>query len=96
MSEDLRLSSPSALRNRGPIAEVLRNILPQSGTILEIASGSGEHVTSFAASFPALTWQPSDPSVQARTSVSQWIEGGSGGQCSASTRSGCCKQHLAG
>jgi hypothetical protein len=74
MSEDLRLSSPSALRNRGPIAEVLRNILPQSGTILEIASGSGEHVTSFAASFPALTWQPSDPSVQARTSISQWIE----------------------
>jgi cyclopropane fatty-acyl-phospholipid synthase-like methyltransferase len=74
MSEDLRLSSPSALRNRGPIAEVLRNILPESGTILEIASGSGEHVTSFAASFPALTWQPSDPSVQARTSISQWIE----------------------
>ncbi|MBV6652050.1 MAG: DUF938 domain-containing protein, partial [Hoeflea sp.] len=52
MSEDLRLSSPSALRNRGPITEVLRNILPESGTVLEIASGSGEHVTSFAASFP--------------------------------------------
>ncbi|GAB5460870.1 MAG: DUF938 domain-containing protein [Hoeflea alexandrii] len=74
MSEDLRLSSPSALRNRGPITEVLRNILPESGTVLEIASGSGEHVTSFAASFPALTWQPSDLSVQARTSISQWIE----------------------
>ena len=74
MSEDLRQSSPSALRNRGPIAEVLRHVLPESGTVLEIASGSGEHVTSFAALFPALIWQPSDPSIEARLSTSQWSE----------------------
>lgn len=73
-SPDQRLSSPSALRNRGPIADVLRTVLPETGTVLEIASGSGEHITHFAALFPALTWQPSDPSAEARTSILQWSE----------------------
>lgn len=73
-SPDQRLSSPSALRNRGPISDVLRTVLPESGTVLEIASGSGEHITHFAALFPALTWQPSDPSAEARTSILQWSE----------------------
>jgi hypothetical protein len=49
-----RLSSSAALRNRGPILEVLRSTLPASGLVLEIASGSGEHVTNFAANLPAL------------------------------------------
>lgn len=73
-SPDQRLSSPSALRNRGPISDVLRTVLPESGTVLEIASGSGEHVTHFAALLPKLTWQPSDPSAEARTSILQWSE----------------------
>lgn len=64
-----RLSSPSALRNRDPIADLLRPVLPESGTVLEIASGSGEHVIHFASLFPNLVWQPSDPSPQARASI---------------------------
>jgi hypothetical protein len=73
-SEDLRLSSPSALRNRDPIFELLRDVLPQSGTVLEIASGSGEHITHFAGLLPALQWQPSDPSPEARTSILEWTK----------------------
>ncbi|MCZ4289739.1 DUF938 domain-containing protein [Hoeflea alexandrii] len=73
-SRDQRLSSPSALRNRGPIADVLRTVLPESGTVLEIASGSGEHITHFATLFPALSWQPSDPSPEARASILEWRE----------------------
>jgi len=73
-SPDQRLSSPSALRNRGPIADVLRTVLPETGSVLEIASGSGEHITHFATLFPALSWQPSDPSADARASILEWSE----------------------
>ena len=55
-----RRSAPAALRNRDPIAEVLSGWLPDSGLVLEIASGTGEHVVHFAAWVPALIWQPSD------------------------------------
>ena len=74
-SRDLRYSSPSALRNRAPIFEQLSAVLPASGTVLEIASGSGEHVTFFASLTPALTWQPSDPSPKARASIQDRIVG---------------------
>ena len=47
-------SAPAALRNREPIADVLAEWLPASGTVLEIASGSGEHALFFAKRFPAL------------------------------------------
>lgn len=67
--QDLRLSSPSALRNRGPILDLLRDVLPERGEVLEIACGSGEHFIHFAALLPELTWQPSDPSPVARASV---------------------------
>lgn len=53
-------SSPAALRNRGPIAEVLRTALPAEGLVLEVASGTGEHVEFFAGLFPNLHWQPTD------------------------------------
>lgn len=55
-----RRSAPAALRNREPIAEVLKDWLPAKGLVLEIASGTGEHVTYFAERFPTLEWQPSD------------------------------------
>lgn len=73
-SRNSRLSSPSALRNRGPIFDLLRQILPKSGTVLEIASGSGEHIIHFAELLPGLTWQPSDPSPQARASIEEWVK----------------------
>ena len=52
--------SGAVARNRGPILEVLRRVLPSRGTVLEIASGSGEHAMHFAANLPGIMWQPSD------------------------------------
>lgn len=69
---DARLSSPATARNRGPILEVLRDCLPAQGQVLEIASGSGEHAVHFAAAFPGLSWQPSDPSPRACQSIAAW------------------------
>jgi hypothetical protein len=67
-----RRSAPAALRNREPIAEVLRDWLPETGVVLEIASGTGEHAVYFAERFPALDWQPSDVHRDALTSVEAW------------------------
>lgn len=64
--------APATLRNRDAIAAVLADWLPAAGTVLEIASGSGEHAVHFAGSFPALTWQPSDPDPDALTSIVAW------------------------
>jgi hypothetical protein len=70
---DPRLSSPAARRNRDPILEVLRRILPAEGAVLEVASGSGEHVAWFAARLPGLVFQPSDPEGASRASIAAWI-----------------------
>jgi len=71
MSEarDARLYRPHVIRNRDPILDVLRRVLPPHGLILEIASGSGEHAVYFANNLPSLTWQPSDPDEQALASI---------------------------
>jgi hypothetical protein len=68
----LRRSAPAALRNREPIAEVLGRWLPQSGLVLEIASGSGEHAVYFAERFPGLDWQPTDIHPDALASIAAW------------------------
>ncbi|MBX3516807.1 MAG: DUF938 domain-containing protein [Rhodospirillales bacterium] len=52
--------APATLRNREPIRDVLRDVLPRHGQVLEIGSGSGEHAVFFAESFPEITWQPTD------------------------------------
>ena len=67
-----RRSAPAALRNREPIADVLRDWLPQSGLVLEIASGTGEHAVYFAQRFPQLEWQPSDLHPHALESIAAW------------------------
>lgn len=69
---DERRSAPAALRNRGPILDVLAQALPASGLVLELASGSGEHVVHFARALPALQWRPSDPDAAARASIAAW------------------------
>lgn len=66
--------APAASRNRQPITEVLRGHLPASGTVLEVASGSGEHIVHFARTFPALTWVPSDPDPEARESIAAYAK----------------------
>ena len=62
-------SNPSAERNKGPILEVLSRVLPRRGLVLEIASGTGQHVVHFAKALPGLTWQPSDPDPELRESI---------------------------
>lgn len=74
MTHDARLYAPSAARNRDPIGTVLRHQLPERGLVLEIASGSGEHVCHFAAaSGPELIFQPSEPDAKARASIDAWV-----------------------
>lgn len=68
----MKRHAPATLRNSAYIADVLAEELPASGTILEIASGSGEHAVYFAQKFPALTWQPSDYDPEALASVAAW------------------------
>lgn len=71
---DARRFAPATERNRGPILEVLRTWLPAQGLVLELASGTGEHVVHFAAALPHLTFQPSDPDPANRVSIAAWIE----------------------
>jgi len=64
--------APATERNRDAILAVLRDELPSSGLVLEVASGSGQHVVHFAATLPALDWQPSDPDPAALVSIESW------------------------
>jgi hypothetical protein len=59
----------SAERNKGPILDVLARVLPTRGVVLELASGTGQHVSHFAKAFSGLTWQPSDPDAELRESI---------------------------
>ncbi len=73
---DGALSSPAAQRNAASILDVLRAHLPARGRVLEIAAGSGDHALAFASALPGLDWTPSDPSPQARDSLSAWRQAG--------------------
>jgi SAM-dependent methyltransferase len=66
------LNAAATERNRGPILDVLRAVLPASGLVLEIASGTGQHAAFFAPLFPQLRWQPSDTSEQMLASIRAW------------------------
>lgn len=65
--------APAAERNRRPILDVLGRVLPRSGTVLEIASGTGQHVAFFSAHLSGLRWQPSDASPDALRSIESWV-----------------------
>jgi hypothetical protein len=69
---DARLYAAATQRNREPIVGVLRRVLPAAGTVLEIASGTGEHAVWFAAQLPGLVFQPSDPDPDHRASIAAW------------------------
>src|SRR3954466_13958143 len=71
---DARRHAPPADRNKDPILDVLRRVLPTRGVVLEIASGTGQHVAHFARGLPALTWQPTDPDPRHRESIAAWTE----------------------
>lgn len=67
-----RRYAPAAERNRGPILEVLRRVLPPRGLVLEVASGTGQHAAHFASALPGLTWLPSELSEDAFPSIESW------------------------
>jgi hypothetical protein len=71
-SSDAREYAPAAARNVGPILDVLGRHLPTTGTILEIGSGTGQHVVALAVAHPGLNWQPSDPDPELRASIAAW------------------------
>jgi SAM-dependent methyltransferase len=65
-------TAPAAVRNREPILRVLRDCLPPSARVLEIASGTGEHAVWFCRALSALTWQPTDQDPEALRSIAAW------------------------
>jgi SAM-dependent methyltransferase len=67
--------APATDRNRAPILGILRDVLPPSGLVLEVASGTGQHVRYFAEALPGLDWQPSDPDQDALASIAAWSDG---------------------
>lgn len=67
-----RLSAPHVARNTAPIIDVLRDVLPSAGLVLEVASGTGEHALHFARAFPHLVFQPTDPDPVALASIEAW------------------------
>jgi hypothetical protein len=70
--QDARRHAPATARNRDPILEVLRRVLPARGSVLEIAAGTGEHAVHFASALPGLTWQPSDADADCLASIDAW------------------------
>ena len=70
----MKRHAPATERNREPIAAVLSEVLPQRGTVLEVASGTGEHAAFFAGLFPTLLWQASDPDSSSLESIRAWRE----------------------
>ena len=74
MTEDHRRRAPATARNREAILAVLKRHLPSKGKVLEIASGTGEHIVYFAqASSTDLVFQPTDPDAAARASIDAWV-----------------------
>ena len=71
---DNRLFFPATQRNKESIKGELAKVIKQSGSILEIGSGSGEHGVSFQKSFPEIVWQTSDPNLLHIKSISNWID----------------------
>lgn len=71
---DFRQYAPATERNRQPILEVLQQVLPPTGTVLEIASGTGEHITFFAPRLSHLQWLPTERQALLRKSIQAWGE----------------------
>jgi SAM-dependent methyltransferase len=69
-----RLVSPSAERNKEPVAQLLKELLPEHGVVLEVSSGTGQHAVHFAQRMPYLTWQPSERDEGCLLSIARWVK----------------------
>ncbi|HMJ12377.1 MAG TPA: DUF938 domain-containing protein [Polyangiaceae bacterium] len=69
----MKRHAPAAERNKLPILEVLSEELPKAGTVLEIASGTGQHAAFFAQHLPGIVWQPSDASSDTLASIAEHV-----------------------
>ena len=72
--DDGRWFIGAAERNKDPILNLLERVLPRTGLVLEIGSGTGQHVAHFAKALPELSWQPSDPDEGFRESIRSWTK----------------------
>lgn len=72
--DDARQYAPATERNRDFILEILLRVLPPSGTVLEVASGTGEHAIFFAPRLSPRKWLPSDPNPQSQASIAAWSQ----------------------
>ena len=75
MNTDPRRHSPAAERNGPPILAALQRLLPASGVLLEIASGTGQHAAFCSEGLPGWQWQPSDFDGASLPSIAAWCEG---------------------
>ena len=70
-----RLHAPAARRNREPLRRVLERLLEADMTVLEVGSGTGQHVAHFARHLTGVRWLPSDPDAAMRRSIAAWCHG---------------------
>lgn len=80
MTANILRLSPAAERNKQPILERLRQVLPEQARVLEIASGTGQHAAWFAAQMPGWRWQPTDFQADALPSIRAWAADAPAGQ----------------
>ncbi|MEP1765561.1 MAG: DUF938 domain-containing protein [Sulfitobacter sp.] len=73
-TENGKLSAPSALRNLASIVDLLRSTAPASGRVLEIASGTGQHITALASALPDLHWHPTEIATDRIASINAYAE----------------------
>jgi hypothetical protein len=70
---DDRRHAAATRRNREPILDVLRRVLPAQGTVLEIGSGTGEHAVYLAPRLMPRFWQPTDIEPANLKSIVAWV-----------------------
>ena len=68
----IKLEHASSERNKQPILDVLSRVLPPSGTVLEIAGGSGQHAAFFSENLPGISWLSTDIDDERLASIRAW------------------------
>ncbi len=69
-----KLFAPSAERNVEAICQAVKSIAPKAGEVLEIASGTGQHIVTLAAAMPYLQWCPTEIDPIRRASIKAYIK----------------------